>query len=133
MLMPQGIPIATGTLTLSTTESANQVQQLYDYIKPGTLYLYCKASAAVTTLCNFFVNGQQILRRATCPFAGTQGTLSTADNLWVAVRLLFGGRAELTFVATTGTPTVDFNLSHDAIGGALGAALNFAGNLTRGR
>jgi len=131
--MPQGIQIAGGTLTLSTTESANQVNQLYDYIRPGTIYFYCKASAAVTSLCNLFVNGQQILRRATVPFAGTQGTLSTADNLWISLRLLFGGRAELTFVATTGTPTVDFLLTHDGIGGALGAALNFAGGFARGR
>lgn len=109
-----------GTATLSTTETANQVQNTYDYIGAGKLNFYAKASAAVTTLCNLFVNGQQILRRMTVPFSGTQGTLDTSANLITSVNTL-GGRVELTFVATTGTPTVDWLLTYEGVpfGGAL--------------
>jgi len=118
--MPQGIPISMGTATLSTTETANQVQNTYDYIGAGKLNFYAKASAAVTTLCNLFINGQQILRRMTVPFAGTQGTLDTSANLITSVNTL-GGRVELTFVATTGTPTVDWLLTFE--GAPFGAAI----------
>lgn len=118
--MAQGIPISMGTTTLSTTETANQVQQTYDYVGAGKLNFYAKAGTAAVVLCNLFINGQQILRRLTVPFSGTQGTLSTSDNLVTSVNTL-GGRVELTFVATTGTPTVDWLMTFE--GGAFGNAL----------
>lgn len=115
----QGIVIAGNTaFATSTTESANQVQNVYDYIGAGTLHLYAKASAA-TVKVNFFVNGSQILRQLLIPFTGTAGTMSTSDNLLTSVNTM-GGRVELTFVATTGTPTVDYLLTFVAApGGAI--------------
>jgi hypothetical protein len=105
--MAMGIPIASGTaVALSTTESANQVQATYDNVGPGTLRLYAKGSDA-TVRVNFFINGQQICRRMQLPTSGTAGTLDASASL-VAEVPTFGGRVELTFVATTGTPTVDF-------------------------
>jgi len=110
--MPQGTVIAAGAATsLSTTETANLVNNTYDYIGPGTLKLYAKASAA-TVLCNLFVNGVQILRRYPVIFTGTAGTIDTSANLVTSVGT-FGGRVELTFVATTATPTVDYQLCHE--------------------
>jgi len=111
--MGQGLPIASGQATaLSTTESANQVQATYDYIGPGKLRLFAKGSDA-NVRCNLFINGQQVLRRMAV-FVGTAGTMSTSDNL-VADVTTMGGRVELTFVATTGTPTIDFLLTHEGI------------------
>lgn len=110
----QGIPIASGAaFSLSTTESANQVQATYDYIGAGRLFLYAKASAA-TVLCNLFVNGMQVCRRLPITFTGTAGTIDTSANLVTEVATL-GGRVELTFVATTATPTVDFLLTFDGV------------------
>lgn len=109
-----GTVIAADTaLALSTTETSNLVQGTYDYLGPGFLTFYAKASAA-TVLSNLFVQGTQILRRVKVPFTGTAGTLSTSDNKMTTVRTA-GGRIELSFVATTGTPTVDYLLIHEGI------------------
>jgi len=112
--MPQGTVIAAGAaFALSTTESANQVQNTYDYVGAGQVKLYAKASAA-TVLANLFINGVQILRRMPIMFTGTAGTISTSDNLVTSVPTM-GGRVELTFVATTATPTVDYLLTFEGI------------------
>jgi len=112
--MVQGTPIASGAATaLSTTETANLVQNTYDYIGVGKLYLYAKASAA-TVLCNLFINGTQVCRRLPVTFTGTAGTIDTSANLIAQVPTA-GGRVELTFVATTGTPTVDYLLTFEGI------------------
>lgn len=112
--MPQGTVIASGAATaLSTTETSNLVQSTYDYIGAGQLKLYAKASAA-TVLANLFIQGVQILRRVPIMFTGTAGTISTSDNLITSVPTM-GGRVELTFVATTGTPTVDYLLTFEGI------------------
>lgn len=112
--MAMGLPIASGTaVSLSTTESANQIQATYDNVLPGKLKLFAKGSDA-TVRVNFFVNGQQICRRMQLSSSGTAGTLDTSANLVAEVNTL-GGRVELTFVATTGTPTVDFLVTHEGI------------------
>lgn len=99
--------------SLSTTETTNRVQSTYDYIGAGQLKLYAKASAA-TVLVNLFVNGVQVLRRLPIMFTGTAGTIDTSANLVTSVPTL-GGRVELTFVATTGTPTVDYLLTFEGV------------------
>jgi len=110
----QGTVIAAGAATaLSTSETANLVQNTYDYVGAGKLTLYAKASAA-TVLANLFVNGNQVLRRIPVVFTGTAGTIDTSANLVTSVNTL-GGRIELTFVATTGTPTVDYLLTFEGI------------------
>jgi hypothetical protein len=112
--MPQGTVIAAGAATaLSTTESANQVQNTYDYVGAGQVKLYARASAA-TVLCNLFINGVQILRRTPIMFTGTAGAMDTSAHLITSVPTA-GGRVELTFVATTGTPTVDYLLTFEGI------------------
>jgi hypothetical protein len=112
--MPQGTVIAGGAATsLSTTETANLIQNTYDYVGAGQLKLYAKASAA-TVLCNLFVNGVQILRRTPIMFTGTAGTIDTSANLITSVPTM-GGRVELTFVATTGTPTIDYLLTFEGV------------------
>lgn len=112
--MPQGTVIAAGAATtLSTTETSNLVQNTYDYVGAGQLKLYAKASAA-TVLCNLFVNGVQILRRTPIMFTGTAGTIDTSANLITSVPTM-GGRVELTFVALSGTPSVDFLLTFEGI------------------
>lgn len=112
--MPQGTVIAAGAATsLSTTATSNLVQNTYDYIGAGQLKLYAKASAA-TVLCDLFVNGVQVLRRFPVVFTGTAGTLDTSANLVTSVPTL-GGRVELTFVATTGTPTIDYLLTFEGV------------------
>jgi len=112
--MAQGLILAAGAATaLTTTETANQVQNTYDYIGVGKLKLYAKASAA-TVLCNLFVNGSQIIRRQLIPFTGTAGTIDTSANLLTDVNTM-GGRVELTFVATAGTPTCDFLLTFEGV------------------
>lgn len=114
-----GTVIAMDTaLSLSTTETANLVQNTYDYVGPGLLTLYAKASAA-TVRCNLFVAGQQIIRRMHIPFTGTAGTLDNSANKVTSVKTM-GGRVELTFVADSATPTVDYQLVHEGIlGGAI--------------
>jgi len=112
--MPQGTVIAAGAATaLSTTETANLVQSTYDYVGAGQVKLYAKASAA-TVLANLFINGVQILRRYPVVFTGTAGTIDTSANLITSVPTM-GGRVELTFVATTGTPTIDYQLNFEGI------------------
>lgn len=111
--MGQGLPIASGQATAtSTTESANQVQSTYDYIGPGRLRLFAKGSDANVRV-NLFINGQQVCRRMAI-FTGTAGTLDTSANL-VADIPTMGGRVEFTVVATTGTPTIDFLITHEGI------------------
>lgn len=129
--MAQGLTISMGTATLSTTETANQVQGTYDYIGPGKLSFYCKAGTAGVVLANLFVNGQQVIRRLTIPFAGTQGTLDTSANLVSSIPLMFGGRVELTFVATTGTPTVDWLLTFEPANALMGAIGGILGGFRR--
>jgi len=110
----QGTVIAAGAATaLSTTETANLVNNTYDYIGVGEIKLYAKASTAAV-LCNLFVNGVQVLRRTPIMFTGTAGTLDTSANLITQVKTL-GGRCEFTLVATTGTPTCDFLLTFEGI------------------
>lgn len=112
--MGLGLPIASGTaFSLSTTESANKVEATYDYVGPGKIKLFAKGSDA-TVRVNFFVNGQQICRRQQLSSSGTAGTLDTSANLVAEVPTM-GGRIELTFVATTGTPTVCFLLTHEGV------------------
>jgi hypothetical protein len=112
--MPQGTVIAAGAATsLSTTETANLVQSTYDYVGAGQIKLYAKASAA-TVLCNLFINGVQVLRRYPVVFTGTAGTMDTSANLVTSVPTM-GGRCELTFVATTGTPTIDYQLNFEGV------------------
>lgn len=112
--MPQGTIIAAGAATsLSTTETANLVQNTYDYIGAGQLKLYAKASAA-TVLCNLFINGAQICRRTPIMFTGTAGTIDTSANLITSVPTI-GGRVELTFVATAATPTIDYLLTFEGV------------------
>jgi len=112
--MPQGTVIAAGAaLALSTTETANLVQNTYDYIGAGQLKLYAKGSAG-TVLANLFINGVQVLRRTPVLFSGTAGTIDTSANLITSVPTL-GGRVELTFVATTGTPTIDYLLTFEGV------------------
>ena len=112
--MGQGIPIAAGaTFATSTTPSANQVQNTYDYIGAGKLKLYALASLA-TVVVDLFVNGIQIARRLPISFFGATGGMDTSANLINDVSTL-GGRVELVFTATTGTPTVDFLLTFEGI------------------
>lgn len=112
--MPQGTVIAAGAAyALSTTESTNRVNNTYDYIGAGQLKLYAKASAA-TVSCNLFVNGVQVLRNCPIMFTGTAGTIDTSANLVTSVPTL-GGRVELTFIASTGTPTVDYLLTFEGV------------------
>lgn len=122
--MVMGTPIATGSLTTSTAESANQVQSTYDYVDAGTMHLYAKASA-LTVLASLFVGGKQILRNLLVPFSGTAGTLDTSANYMGGGGTL-GGRVELTFRATAATPTVDFILTYQGIPLA-GVLSRFAG------
>ncbi len=115
---------------LSTTESADQIIPTYQYIRPGRVTLYAKASAA-TVFCNLFIQGVQVLRSLNVPFTGTAGTLDRSANKVTSVNTM-GGRVEMTFIASTGTPTVDFVLEHEGmplVGGFLGGIAN----LVRGR
>jgi len=114
--MAMGIPIAADiALALSTTPTANLVQNTYDYIGAGKLKLFAKGSAAATpVLVDLFVNGIQIARRLAIPFSGTAGTLDTSANLVTDVNTL-GGRVELVIVAESGTPTVDFILTFEGV------------------
>jgi hypothetical protein len=112
--MPQGTVISAGVTTaLSTTETANLIQSTYDYVGAGQIKLYAKASNA-TVLCNLFINGVQILRRYPVVFFGATGTMDTSANLITSVPTM-GGRVELTFVATTGTPTIDYQVNFEGI------------------
>lgn len=118
-----GTPIASGVLTTSTSDSANQVQALYDYVTAGKLYLYARGSAA-TVLANLFVGGQPICKNLPVVFFGTSGALDTSAHLVAAAGTL-GGRVELTFRATAATPTVDYQLNFDGYpaGGLLSGIL----------
>lgn len=112
--MPQAIPIAAGaTVALTTAESSNQVQGTYDYVNAGTLNLYARGTAA-TVLATLMVAGSQILRNVVVPWFGTTGSLDTSAH-YVGGGATLGGRVELTFRATTGTPTVDYLLTYSGI------------------
>lgn len=120
--MGQGLPIASGqAVATSTTESANQVQATYDYIGPGKLRLFAKGSDANVRV-NLFINGTQVCRRMPV-FTGTAGTMDTSANLVADIPTL-GGRVEFTVVATTGTPTIDYLLTFEGIGGNFGRAVS---------
>lgn len=111
--MAQGLVIAAGnTLALTTADSADQIIATYQYLlTPGSLKLYARGSNAAV-LVNLFVNGTQICRRQPVPFFGTTGGLDTSAHLVTAVNTN-GGRVELNFTASTGTPTVDFMLTFE--------------------
>jgi len=111
--MGMGLPIASRqALALSTTETANLIQATYDNVGPGKIKLFAKGSDANVRV-NFFINGQQICRNMQI-FVGTAGTLDTSANLVTEISTM-GGRVEFTAVATTGTPTVDFLITHDGV------------------
>jgi len=110
----QGIPIASGnTIALTTADSADQIQGTYQYVGAGKLNLYARGSVA-TVLANLFVNGTQVCRRLPVPFFGTTGGLDTSAHLVTSVNTV-GGRVELNFAATTGTPTVDYLLTFEGL------------------
>lgn len=112
--MSQGIVIAAGVgLSLTTSDSSNQIIATYDNIGAGKLKLYAKGSAN-TVLANLFVSGVQICRALPVIFVGTSGTIDTSANLVNDANTL-GGRAELTFRATAATPTVDYQLNYEGI------------------
>jgi len=112
--MGQGIPIAMATaFATSTTPSTNQVQNTYDYVGVGKLKLYAKSSAA-SVYVDLFVDGKQISRRSAIPFTGAAGSMDTSANLVCDVGTM-GGRVELIFTASTGTPTVDYLLTFEGI------------------
>lgn len=129
----QGQVIASqAAFALSTTESVDLIIPTYQYLQPGTVRTYAKASAA-TVLLNLFIAGTQVLRRAPVLFTGTAGTIDTSANLISEVNTLFGGRIECTAVATTGTPTIDLLITHAGVP-MVGAALGAVGRLLgRGR
>lgn len=109
--MGLGIPIAFGQSTLSTTETSNLIDPTYSLIGPGKIRIFAKASDA-NTRASFFVNGQKILNRAQINGYGTAGTLDTSANL-IAEFNTPGGIPEFKLVATTGTPTVDYNVTFE--------------------
>ena len=111
--MSMGLPIASGqAVALSTTESSNQIQATYDYVGAGKLKFFGKGSDS-SVRANLFINGQQVCRRMPI-FSGTAGTMDTSANLVAEIPTL-GGRVELTFVATTGTPTVDYLVTFEGV------------------
>jgi len=111
----QGQPIAQGQQALSTTITANLVDDLYEYIDAGTLHFYCGGSDANVRI-DLFVHGMQILRRAALPFTVAAGALDTSAHLVASVPTL-GGKIELLGIATTGTPTMSFLLAFEGIMG----------------
>lgn len=112
--MPQAIPIAAlATLALTTADSTNQVQGTYDYVNAGTLNLYARGSDA-TVLATLMVAGSQILRNIRVPWFGTSGALDTSAH-YVGGGGTLGGRVELSFRASAGTPTVDYLLTYSGI------------------
>jgi hypothetical protein len=120
--MGMGLPIVfRQALATSTTESSNLVIPTYDYIGAGKLRVFAKGSDANVRV-NVFINGQMVLRNQQV-FVGTAGTLDNSANLVAEIPTL-GGRVEVTTVATTGTPTIDIQVTHEGIplaGRALGA------------
>ncbi len=113
--MAQSKLIAGGTIALSTTESANQVIQTYEYIDAGVLKLYAFGSAADCRI-NLFVNGMQLVRNQIIPFHGTTGLLDLSSHLMTMEGSL-GGKVEITFIADAATPTVNFVLQYDSAPG----------------
>jgi len=111
----QGQPIAHGQQALSTTVTANLVEDLYEYIDAGTLHFYCAGTDATVRI-DLFVHGMQILRRQALAFTATAGALDTSAHLVASVPTL-GGKVELIGSATTGTPTMSFLLSYEGIMG----------------
>lgn len=117
-----GLLLGAGTaFALSTTESADKVIPTYQYIKPGRITLYARGSDA-NCYCNLFIQGVQVLRRQQIPFSGAAGALDKSAHKVASVNTM-GGRVEMSFVASTGTPTVDYILEHEGVplvGGAIG-------------
>jgi Na+/serine symporter len=114
--MAMGIPIVfRQALALSTTESSNLVIGTYDYIGAGKIRVFAKGSDANVRV-NVFIDGKMVLRNQQV-FVGTAGTMDNSANL-VAEIPTAGGRVEVTAVATTGTPTLDIQVTHEtAFGG----------------
>ncbi len=111
----QGQPIAQGQQGLTTTETANLVDDLYEYIDAGSLHFYGGGSDN-TVRVDLFVHGMQILRRAALAFTVAAGALDTSAHLIASVPTM-GGKVELIGVATTGTPTLTYLLSFEGIMG----------------
>lgn len=122
--MALGLPIVfRQALATSTTESGNLVIPTYDYVTAGRVRVFAKGSDANVRV-NVFINGQMVLRNQQV-FVGTAGTLDNSANL-VADIPTAGGRVEVTVVATTGTPTIDIQVTHEGIpivGGAISRLL----------
>lgn len=120
-----GLLLGAGTaFALSTSESTDRVIPTYQYLKPGRVTLYARGSDA-NCYANLFINGVQVLRRQQIPFTGTAGALDKSAHKVASVNTM-GGRVELSFVASTGTPTVDYILEHEGVpmvGGVLGGVL----------
>lgn len=106
------IVVASGTTTSLTTglKTSDLVTGRNQYVGKGRIQLVAKASAAAATgiLATLNVGGVALIDDQMVPFAGTTGTLSTADNM-VIDQVVAGGRVELFFRNNSaGTLTVDY-------------------------
>lgn len=106
------IVVASGTTTSLTTglKTSDLVTGRNQYVGKGRIQLVAKASAAAATgiLATLNVGGVALIDDQMIPFAGTTGTLSTADNM-VIDQVVAGGRVELFFRNNSaGTLTVDY-------------------------
>ena len=106
------IVVASGTTTSLATgvKTADLVTGRNQYVGKGRIQLVAKASAAAATgiLATLNVGGVALVDDQMIPFAGTTGTLSTADNM-VIDQVVAGGRVELFFRNNSaGTLTVDY-------------------------
>ena len=91
------IVVASGTTysQAANTKSSDLVSGRNQYVGKGKIQLVVKASAAAATgmLCTLNVGGIALADDARIPFAGTTGTLSTNDNVFIE-QVVSGGRVE---------------------------------------
>jgi len=108
------IVVSKMALSLTTgTTSADQVSGTYQFVPKGMIKFYALGSATGLTF-SLLNNGMSLANAQAIPFFGTTGALATSDH-YIGGGGTLGGRVELTFRATTGTPTVDYLLSYDAV------------------
>ena len=103
------VVVSKATFATSTTVSANQASGTnYEFIGPGIIKFFCFPSNADVRY-TLSVGGTPIADPNSQPsrFGATGGMGNALPEIEQKVT---GGRVILTFVSTTGAPTVDFRL-----------------------
>lgn len=98
---------------LSTTETANLMAGAdYEFLnRPGLIKLVATGSAQTVKITAFSIGGSNLVEPGTIiPFLQTAGAIDSQRHVVLDWQKIGTGRVKFKVVATTGTPTMDYQI-----------------------